>query len=247
MLARIAARERRFPDAEAWYHRAIYGLWPAGGAGSRTEARFELVQFLAGAGQRKQVMAELVALAADAPDDPDTRKRIAALLLDNGAPGQAAEMYRGVAAENSRDPVAWSGLGEAEFAEGRFREAQAAFRRALRLDPNDQNVLRRLAETSQIAALDPALVRLSARERYSRARELLARTLASLERCAAAPPTSAAAEGARKLLASKTRREGDVPQVIALAEQLWDERESACLGLPETDQALATIMSRLAK
>jgi hypothetical protein len=53
-LARIAAARGKTSDAITYYHRAIYGSWPAGGENNRLEARFELAEYLKKAGRQRR-------------------------------------------------------------------------------------------------------------------------------------------------------------------------------------------------
>ncbi len=251
MLARIEAREGRRDEAVADYHRAIYGYWPEDPQGRRLQARFELTALYARYGEHKQALAQVLELAAEAPEDAAVKSRIGRLLLEHGSPDQASEVFREAARLDPKSAEPWVGLGRARMAEGDWRGAAAAFRAALRRQEGNAQATRLLVVAEQVTDLDPGGARLSARERYRRARDVLARALAALERChtlAAGAAAAEDAEAARKLLARRPgRAPGDVPPLLELAERLWNARQSACAAVPETDQALAAVMVRMAQ
>jgi tetratricopeptide (TPR) repeat protein len=248
MLARIDNMQDQREAAEASYYRAIYGLWPEDPQGNRLKARFELIALYERYGERKKLLSELLEVASEAPPEPDLRNRIGHLLVANGAPQQAAEVFRESAKLDEQDAEAWVGLGMAERAMGNYRSASTAFRAAQRRAPGDAHTGKLLVETRQAMELDPTGVRLSAVERSRRSRELVRRALESLERCGALPPQAAGvAELARGAVAARPRRgEDETPQMMALAEELWRTRQAACPALPETDPALGLVMARIA-
>ena len=239
LLARIDNLEDRTDAAEAGYHRAIYGYWPEDPQGNRLKARFELVALYDRTGERQKLLSELLQAAAEAPPEPDLKNRIGHLLLGYGAPQQAADVFRESAKLDDTDPEAWTGLGEAERAMGSYRSAMSAFRAALRRAPRDPLATRLLAETSEVMGLDPAGARLSGAERRRRSRELLARVLVSLESCDALPAEAREeVEEARKAVAAPRppRGQDDTPELLELAEVLWQARAASCGGRPQSDQ-----------
>jgi len=245
MLARIAAQQRRYDDAIMYYQRAIYGFWKDNPVENRISARFELIGILEREGQRRQVLAELLDLAAEAPEeDTATRQRIATLLLANGSPDHAAEVYRAILTTNREDGAAQKGLGDALFATGDFVGARNAYRTAERDGLNDPTIEQRLKECDSVLQLDPSLVRLSANQRFDRARDLLALTSASAQQCTTLPADLN--DAAQKLFEEKPsrRRDGDTVEMITLAEQVWKVRQSACAG-QAPDAALAAVMSKI--
>jgi tetratricopeptide (TPR) repeat protein len=248
MLARIDAQQDRREAAEAAYHRAIYGFWPEDPQENRLKARFELIALYDRYGDRKKLLGELLEVAAEAPPEPELRNHIGHLLVRYGAPQEAAEVFRESAKLDDEDPDAWAGLGLAERAMGNYGAATAAFRAAQRRAPGDAHAGRLLMETRQAMELDPTGVRLSAAERNRRSRELVRRTLASLERCGPLPPQAAGmAEFARAAVAARPRRgEDDTPQMLAVAEELWRARQATCGAIPEIDRALELVVVRIA-
>ncbi len=242
LLARIAARQGRTQAAIDDYHRAIYGYWPEAGERRRMETRWELVRFLAAAGATKPVIAQLLEIADQAPNDPATKRRVAAMLLKYGPANQAAEIYRDVVRQNPRDAEAEAGYGRAELAAGNDAAAQAAFRRALRLNPRDEETRRELEITDRALELDPTLRGLHSADRYLRSRRLIAAAADTLEECGADP---AGLQSARKALTAHARpaRLGDAAeQNIAVAEQLWSARPQGCA---DRDPALARVLARI--
>jgi tetratricopeptide (TPR) repeat protein len=248
MLARIAARQDRTEDAVLYYHRAIYGLWDRDPERNRLQTRFELVEFLGEAGERKLGLADLLELAEDAPDDPEVRVRIGRLLLAFGSPYHAGEIFRAVLEMNPRDAAAYTGLGEAEFAAGRYSAARAAFSRALLRDPKDEAAARRLRQATRILELDPTLPRLSSTQRRRRSLELMRESLDALERCESSPAAlrDELSAAAARLLKARRRTESDMDDALALAHRAWTARRRYC-PKAEADQALEIVMEGVAQ
>ena len=248
MLARIAARENRDADAVTDYHRAIYGFWPDHPEQNRISARFELIGVLERDHQQKQVLAELLELAGELPDsDVDHRQEVASMLLSHGSLQHAAEVFRAIVAARPSDAAAQQGLGEAEFQLSDFVAARQAFQMAAQVEPSNLDVQQHLAACDAVIDLDPTLVRLSANQRFMRAQTLLNRTLDSAERCGVVP--AGLSEQAQKALAEKPRRkrDGDTVDILMLSQQVWRQRLQGCPKRAPTDQALAAVMSKLAK
>lgn len=253
LLARIAARQGKADDAVMYYHTAIYGLWPDHPEQRRIETRLELVDMLMKRGGKRQALAELLEMMDRVPaDDIATRKRLGALLLACDAPRQAADVFESVLRRQSRDAGAYAGLGEAEFARGDYRRAEAAFRQALRWKPDDAEARQRLAVCEQILALDPDARGLSAAQRFERSRRLLEEIAANAEQCfqGKQQPLPEPLVAARKLLARRQPRrstEQATQNNLSLAEQLWSERTAACGQPAQAGQALALVMAQLSR
>lgn len=92
---------------------------------------------------------ELRALVVREPTLPTARLALAHLVLEGGAPDEAARLYEEVVARFPNAAEAWAGLGVARARQGRHDDARRALSRALALDPNVQNadVLRRMLDT----------------------------------------------------------------------------------------------------
>lgn len=247
MLARIESAENRTEAAETAYHRAIFGYWPEDPLGNRLRARFELIALYDRTGERNKLLSELLEAAAEAPPEPDLRNQVGRLLLRHGAEEQAAEMFRESTRLDEKDPRAWVGLGEAERAMGNYRTAGSAFRAAQRRTPEDKEIARLLIETAQAMELDPTGVRLGAAERNRRSRELVRRAVEAVEGCASLSPAArGVAELARGALAIRRRGEDDSPQMLALAEELWQVRAPGC-EVARRDAALELVMARVGR
>ncbi len=244
MLARIAAAEGRDGEAADDYHRAIFGYWPERPEQNRMAARVELIGILDRDAKPKEALAELLQLAGEAPDEP-ARLRVASMLLEHGSPDHAAELYRAVLAAHPRDATAEQGLGEAYFAMGEFAAARRAFDAAVRYGSITPALARRIAFLNSILDLDPTLLRLTARQRFARARELLGRTLAAAQQCAAVPPDGI--QKAHTVLAESARRmqNGETAEMLTLAQSLWKARAEDCPRLAAADQPLAVLMNRM--
>ena len=67
IAARVALRQGNMDEAEAYYHRAIYGDWSGDTAAHRVSARLELIDLLAGKNRKQELLAELVSLEAESP------------------------------------------------------------------------------------------------------------------------------------------------------------------------------------
>src|SRR5579883_33232 len=252
-LARISVRQHDWDEAVLDYHRAIFGLWPEQPEKNRVQARFELVDLLMRRQKQKEVLAELLELAAETPGDTAVQRRVASLLLANGAARNAADLYQSILTASPEDAAAWSGLGEAQFVQGDYPAARASFRKALRWNSKDEQARKGVAECDEIAALDPTQPTLSSGQRFGRARELLARSFHGLEGCLAASggntpaDVSTLVESARPVVDAKPRRhrEGDTPKVLALAGELWESWDRLCPAAARADQAVAIVMGKV--
>lgn len=251
-LARISARQGKIEDAVMEYHRAIYGLWPTDALNNRLQARFELIDLLTRTGQSRAALAELLVLADEAPGNVDLQMRVADLLLKHGVPQRAREIFAGVVAKEPRSVQGILGEAAAAFAEGDYADAEAGFRKALRLNPGNADARQRLTETTEIRSFDPTLVSLSADERYERSRNLIDQALQSLESCAPGrvlpSGTDAAISMAHEfLLRERRHREGDTPKAISLAEQIWQKRKQVCGLPPASEDALDLVMAKVSR
>jgi tetratricopeptide (TPR) repeat protein len=256
-LARIATQQERTADAVTCYHRAIYGSWPADQAANQVQVRFELAAFLEKAGMRTQATAELLAIVDRVPNDAAARKRVGRLLLDYGAPGQSADVFRGLVRENNRDAEAYAGLGAAQFAEDRYAAAREAFRSALRLNASDEATQRELALCERILELDPAVRGLGPAERYGRSAALLEVALGRAEQClpkvsqaADAQPLRTWADTARQSLARQPARrasDGAAESDLSLAEELWAASQKLCGAASGFDAATDRVLAALSR
>lgn len=248
-MARVMIRENRSGDAEAYYHRAIYGKWPGNDAGKeRLRVRLELIDLLARGIDKQALLAELLPLEGENLD-PGTRERVAHLYLVAGSPTRAMEMFRQILRDQPSNARAFAGLGMAEFARGNYRGAHLDFLIASRLKPNDTEIKKQFNLASEVLTLDPTVRGLNQRGRYQRSAHLLELAEASLSRCSGAP--GELVNEARLQLQAPARQasEGDATEAnLDLAEKLWQARKKECPApVPESDQALALVLTKIAQ
>ena len=247
-MARVAAQEGRIDEAVSYFHHALYGVWPDNASGHRAAARLELIQTLGQAGRRKQAQAELLAMLAAMPGDLRVKEQTAPLLLEYGLPKEAAELFRDITEHDAQDEPAFAGLGEAEYALANYAAAKDALATALRLNPNDTAVEKRLEACNQVMALDPTIRGLGAAERYRRSQEVLAGILDALDKCSP-PALRETMDTARKSLVKglRPRSYSDAAENdTAVAEQLWTAGAKTCGSMPAADTPLSRVMARLA-
>jgi tetratricopeptide (TPR) repeat protein len=163
LVARALVREGKPREAVSYYHRAIYGQWDVAPAGNRMRSRFELIELLAKLGAQRELLAELLPLQDEASTDLETRRRIAHLFLEAGAPARAIDIYRDLLRTHKSDAESYAGLGEAELAQGNYLNAQSDFTQAARLAPADSSIAHRLALAKQVIELDRLAVDLAPR------------------------------------------------------------------------------------
>jgi CIC family chloride channel protein len=250
-MARAAAQQGRIDEAVGYYHQAIDGAWAGNAADQRIQARIELIQALGKAGRRPQAQAELLSMLSVMPGGLSVKRQVAPLALEYGLPKEAASLFRDVAGYDAQDESAFAGLGEAEYELGDYAAARDALGAALRLNPNDTAVRKRLDAATQILALDPTQRGLSERERFARSQAVVAEVLDVLDQC---PPRAVPAdlktrmETARRLLV-KGRRPASYSDAIesntSAAEKLWTAGAKACGSMPAVDAPLSRVMARL--
>ena len=241
-MARFMASEGRLAESEAYYHRAIYGKWPGRADSSRRAARIELIDFLVKQDRKEELLAELLPLQEEAGNDGALRKRVAHLLLVAGSASRAADAYRALIERNPTDASLYSGLGEAELLQGRYRPAVAAFVAAFRHGHNDSSVRHRMEFASLMAGLDPTPRQLPSVEKYRRSLHILDLTRAAYDECRARksePPSAGQPAHITNELAEEK---------LALAEQIWRDRLSACgASTSAGEEPLRLIMAKLAQ
>ena len=252
-MARLLSKSGAFAEAVAYYHRAIYGQWSADPTGNQRGARLELIGLLAKNGAKRELLAELLPMQDDVSTDAATRVRMARLYLQAGSPERSAEMFQQVLKRDSRNPDAYFGLGQAEFAQAQYPRACGHFRSASRLKPSDEEIKKRLALCEQIISLDPTGRGLDAREKDLRSRKLVELSLASLSQCSGAGPSSAASSdlierAKRALKARVSQPEHDAEANLDLAGDLWQARRNQCpQPVQPAEEALAAVLSRTAR
>lgn len=263
-MARIADRRDDVSTAETYFHRALYGFWPPEprpgsrptAPVTRIEAHFELVDMLARNDAKPRLLAELLLLANEIPEDAETRKRVARLFLRADSPSNSGVIFENLVRQDRQDWAAYSGLGDAEFAQANYLAARNAYRTANRLNPEDADTQARLAFSDQILDFDPTLRGLSSTERHRRSQELVRVALAKVEPCRPAElpllgpdPVQEAMDSAREML-SQTRRPRNIADALetnlSLALQFWQARLELCPPAGDLDAA-DRILAKLAQ
>jgi tetratricopeptide (TPR) repeat protein len=262
LLARIAAREGRIDEAASYYRTAIFGQWPRDPEENRLATRFELVDLLRSQGENMRAVGELLDLLREAPSRPDVQKTIGRLLLEAGAPDNAATVFEQLVNRRPNDYEALVGLAQAQFELGNYITAQTNFVRALRLKPDDAEVQGRLALCEDINRLDPTRRGLPTSNRHRRSLELVKRAVTVLEACLnplgvklvgppPPPPGDLRPALAEALgLQGKTRQrpsDETIEANISLAEKLWRASSGLCAGSGEKDQALQHVLEKLSR
>ncbi len=233
LLARVLAGENRFKDADSYYHRAIYGEWPANASGEPRNARLELANMLAAHGNSQELLSELLLLDSAPESDPATEKHLADLFLQAGSAGRAATAYRQLIHENPDDVEAHLGLGRAEMLAGNYRAAESAVMAALRKQPYDVRIQTQLRQVVRLASLDPTTRRLSTAEKYRRSVDILRLTETELSACMDVQPAT--------IQGPITNEAAEA--LLEQAENLWKQRTQACKQPP--DDVLPLLMKKL--
>ena len=232
-MARLLRAGGDTTGAAAYYHRAIYGTWPANANGEVLQARLELVDMLERAHQNQDVLAELLLLEDSAHQDPGIRLKVAKWYLNAGFASRAATAYREFIKTNPDNPEAYADLGDAELALGDYRGAREAYTAAMRR--GDKSVSERLVTAVELAGLDPTMRRLGSAERKRRSDLVLARAAGMLGKCVASPDLQARA----------AQKQTDPDEAVALAEEIWAYGQQACPDIAQADAPMTTLMSRL--
>lgn len=268
LMARILVKEDRFQEADSFYHRAIYGEWPANGKWpangvpsnkapnpslrNAARARLELVHLLARRGSRPELLSELLLLENEPGLDPDTLRAIAGMFVDAGSPARGAEVYQELIRKDPEDVNAYAGLGRAEILRGNYRAAAAAFFDAVRRSPYDARLGAELHMVSSLAALDPTSRRLSSAEKFRRSEDLLRRVQARGDAClqsGKAPAGLTAMLDKSQQLTQETTK-GPVTNEMAevrldMAEKLWAAAGSACQSSADPGDPVPVLMQKL--
>jgi tetratricopeptide (TPR) repeat protein len=251
IAARLMTRKGDEADAEAYYHRAIYGEWPRDASAHRVAVRMELIDLLARRNRKQELLAELISVEAEAPATREVQNRLGELFLVAGAPARAASVYERLVQKDPRDIQAYERLGDAELEQGQYRSAHEAFLRAFMREPNNGSVRAQLQMLNTVTGLDPTLRQLTSAEKYRRSVRILQMAREALGQCAATHP---AAADANLLKMADAVTGGKMPshvtnelaeEVLALAEKLWHAGGAACGERPLDQNALDLIMKKL--
>jgi tetratricopeptide (TPR) repeat protein len=245
LMARLMAGAGRSSEADAYYHRAIYGAWYHDPAANRLQTRIELADYLARQNRHQEVLSELLVLQDAARSDLTLARRVAELFLKAGSPARAVQAYKEIIRNDPTNAEAYRGLGEAELRAGDFRSAETAFLTVVQSRPDDAPAANRLRFASTLERMDPTSRRLPSAEKYRRSTVLLAAVRDSVT---ANCPTAPLLDEAEQAL--KARPRGPVTNeaseaVIALAERLWNNQLVVCGTKRRPDDPVPLLMDKL--
>lgn len=247
LLARIAAKEGRVDAAVNYYQRAIYGYWSGDAQKHRLATRWELIGLLESAHMQKQTVAQLLELSEQAPGDAPVLIQVAKRLLANGAPSQAAELFREALRVQAGNGEAEAGLAEAELAMAQYVDAQAAFRKALREGEDNEEVRRAYESVNQVLALDPVRHDLSPIERYRRSLLLLERSAALVSACGSNASPNTLLDEAKQAQNERPRShdlESAIDANIRLAQEIYGLKGNCSQSDPALARVFASINSK---
>lgn len=255
--AHLMIAEGKIVEAESYYHRAIYGEWPDSALTHRIAVRMELADFLAAKGKQEELLAELLPLQEEAGKDPAAQRRLAQLFLTAGSPSRAADEYRALIKQNSKDADAYAGLGQAELQMGNYRAAREAFLSAAARKPHDPSIQKKVELATTLSALDPTARRLTSHEKYRRSVQILELARDDLQSCLSTNPGGASHAAqqlltsvndtlAKKAPASVTNEVAE--QILSLADDTLQARIKLCgKGVAPGEEPLRLIMEKIAQ
>lgn len=255
LAGRLKLHDGDFKNAKAFYHRAIYGDWPANAQARRRDARLELAQKLLEHGSRQELLAEAISLEAESEGDESEQRRIAQLFLLAESPNRAATLYRALIAKKPDDADAYEGLGEAELQLAQYRQARASFVQASFLHRGSV-AGSRFVLLNEVIELDPTSRKLSTADKFGRSARILAMAKGSLEAHLQTQPSAANTE-TRELLKSAATLLAERPagptneraeERLDLAAKIWKTRV-ALFGLSTTpdEEPLRLTMERISQ
>jgi predicted Zn-dependent protease len=129
MLAEVAARLRRYPDAQSLLERCLE-LAPSFDA-----ARYNYASVLNRQGQAAAALLQIERLLAAQPRNPGYRNLQAAILANLGDYAESIKVYETVLADFPQQPKVWMSYGHALKTAGRQADSITAYRRAIAMEP----------------------------------------------------------------------------------------------------------------
>jgi tetratricopeptide (TPR) repeat protein len=129
MLAEVAARLRRYSDAQSLLERCL-GLSPSFDA-----ARHNYAVVLNRQGKAALALAQVETLLAKEPRNPEYRNLKAAVLVNLSNYAESIEVYEGVLKDFPQQPKIWMSYGHSLKTARRQDDSVAAYRRAIALQP----------------------------------------------------------------------------------------------------------------
>ena len=201
-LARLAVRQGNESEALERYRASIYGNWEGDGTTRRRAVRLELIDYLIDKRRFTQAQGELIIAAGNAPDDPDARLPIAALMEKAGDANNASHVYKATLQHAPHNLQALEGAARTAFALGNFVPARDYVDKSLAnpAEASDSAQARQDLHDLRDRAVDilllypsPALSTLAQAERVLRDRNLVAERLRG---CGVLQPSTAASSWA---------------------------------------------------
>ena len=183
-LARLATRRHSVDDAIRFYHNAIYGVWPADPDRNRRQTRFELIDFLLQQKAFPQAQAELIALTQMLPPETAAHVAVAKRFQQAQDLPSALAQYEIALKLDHKDADAFAGAGQTAFQLGRYSTAEKYLKKAVELNPSNDEQRQQLESASLILATDPFLHHLSDVERNRRLVGAFTRAGERLKLCA---------------------------------------------------------------
>jgi len=129
MLAEVAGRLKRYPDAQTLLERCLE-LSP-----SFDGARHNYAVVLNREGKAAEALPHIEQLLAKEPRSPGYRNLKAAILANAGDYGEASKVYEAVLKDYPQQSKIWSSYGHSLKTQRRQPESVAAYRRAIELEP----------------------------------------------------------------------------------------------------------------
>ncbi len=239
-LARLAVRENSMENALRYYHNAIYGAWPSNGERRRSDAQFELIDFLLKANALPQAQAELIALAPSLPSDAQFHLRLAQLFSRAQDYEHALAQFELVLRLDHQITAASTGAGEAAYQLGRYGSADRYLSAAVKANPDDLHSSNLLQTTSLLLETDPYVRRISIAERSRRIRRAFDQAGQRIDACVASlAPNLAAAAPATDLISLNSRWVEMKPKVIRLRSTEMEMDDAAMDLVFQIEQATA--------
>lgn len=184
-LARIAAEQHNIPEAQQYFHGAIFGTWPDQPVVHRSQARRELIEFLLGANKKQQAEPEILALSAEAPQDPGVQAEVGGMLLRAGDQRLALQSFQQALRLGPNDHDATVDAAKTAFNLGEFALARHYLERAVKLAPADSTSRDLLKSVLLVQSVDPFDPKLRYSEGMSRVIHDFELAGARLKSCAA--------------------------------------------------------------
>lgn len=252
LMARIMAGEQHFKEADSYYHRAIYGIWPVNQSQERLNARLEVADMLAAHGGSYELLSESLLLQNTSANDPAILKRVAALLMKAGSPDRAAAVYQSLLRLTPKDVDAYLGLARARMLTGDYRAAHLALIKAFVHNPNDVALRREMGLAGKLMSLDPTSRYLSSAEKLRRSSTILSLVRDEISACLAtksAPlDVRQALDDAGQMLGEKLHGAptNEMAEArLSMAERLWANHALVCASAPDPSDPAVLLLKKI--